>query len=179
MMCQECGVRPATVHVTQVVNQNKTTKHLCRQCAEAQHELEFFLEPPISIHHLMSGFLEQAAEAGMMPGRRSVQKEPGNVCPGCGLTYRQFVRSGLLGCGQCYETFAPALEAVMRRVHGGTRHVGKRPTGKTAAAADDPRRQIAILEMDLQQALADERYEDAAKLRDQIRELRQRIAREG
>lgn len=169
MICQECGQRAATFHVTRVVNDQKLELHLCEQCARERGELEFLLEPKFSIHNLLAGFLEQGL------GRRAPQAPTTSACPRCGLTYKQFAQTGLLGCSHCYETFAAALEPIVRRVHGSDRHVGKAP--RTAAAHDDaPARKLERLRQALQRAVAEERYEDAARLRDDIRALERRLA---
>jgi len=161
IMCQECGQRPATFHMTHVINDQATEVHLCEQCAREHGEFDFLLEPKFSLHHLLAGLLEQHAGAWALKSR--TQK----ACPGCGLTYADFARTGLLGCARCYETFAGALEPVVRRVHGHTRHVGKAPVGREVPVAA----RIQQLRRRLQQAVAEERYEEAARLRDEIRQL--------
>lgn len=147
--------------MTHVVNDQATDLHLCERCAREHGEFDFLLEPKFNLHHLLAGFLEQHA------GARARTGPTGKACPGCGLTYHQFARTGLLGCAQCYDTFAEALEPVVRRVHGHTRHVGKAPAGRKVPVAA----RIQQLRKQLQQAVAEERYEDAARLRDEIRSL--------
>lgn len=160
MRCEECGQRPATVHVTRVVNGQATSRHLCERCAREQGELEPFWgwEPKFGLPDLLSGFFEY-------PGRRRHA-----VCRRCGLSYGEFVRSGLLGCATCYESFAAELEPVLRRVQGSTRHAGKVPRRAPARAAS-PAAQLEELRRQLEAAIREERYEDAARIRDRIRAL--------
>lgn len=164
ILCQECGERPARFHLTQVVNHETTDLHLCERCAREHGEFDFLLEPKFSLHHLLAGLLKQHEPHAGVRARRG----PGaRACPGCGLTYQEFARTGLLGCAQCYNTFADVLEPVVRRVHGHTRHVGKAPAGRTVPVAA----RIEQLRKQLEQAVAEERYEEAARLRDEIRRL--------
>ncbi|HEY8449100.1 MAG TPA: UvrB/UvrC motif-containing protein, partial [Bacillota bacterium] len=64
-------------------------------------------------------------------------------------------------------------EPIVRRVHGSTRHVGK-VAGR--GGADNLRRRAEALRSELQRAVEEERYEDAARLRDQLRELQRQLA---
>jgi protein arginine kinase activator len=98
-------------------------------------------------------------------------------CPNCGLTYTDFRKIGRLGCGECYRAFNRYLIPLLKRIHGATQHIGKapmkagKPLKKKEKAPD-----IATLKEKLQQAIATEAFEEAARLRDQIRELERRQA---
>lgn len=164
MLCEECGQRTATVHLTQIVNGKKTERHLCAQCAQ-RHEHEFFFEPQFSIHNLLAGLLE-----GWQPPAGTVQDLR---CSRCGLRYREFARTGLLGCSHCYREFRQQLEPVLRRIQGQVRHTGKVPS--RAGAHAQLGRQLDQLRARLREAVAREHYEEAARLRDQIRALEQRL----
>lgn len=166
MLCTECGKRRAVLHVTRVVNGQKSEAHLCEQCATEQGHWEGFAEPKFSVHDLLASLLP-------VPGRTE-QKPAGadKVCPGCGLTYGEFTKAGLLGCRHCYDTFGDVLEPVFRRIHGSTRHEGKAPPRQRAK--QEARRRLEQLRAQLKKAVAEERYEEAARLRDQIRTLERR-----
>lgn len=166
MLCDECKKRPATFHMTKVVNGEKTELHLCEQCAREKGEIQFSIEPDFSIHQLLAGLLNYggAGETGLEPGlERQV------VCGVCGSTYEEFTRTGRLGCSHCYEEFEEQLEPVIRRVHGANTHTGKAP--QRAAKALRAKREVAALRSQLQAAVAREDFETAARLRDQIRAL--------
>lgn len=153
-------MRKATVHLTQIVNGKKTERHLCAQCAH-RHENEFLLEPQFSIHNLLAGLLE-----GWQPPAGAAQDLR---CSRCGLRYREFARTGLLGCSQCYEEFKDQLEPVLRRIQGQVRHTGKVPA--CAGPQVHLGRRLEQLRTRLREAVAREEYEQAAKLRDEIRAL--------
>ncbi|MBX5465215.1 MAG: UvrB/UvrC motif-containing protein, partial [Clostridia bacterium] len=174
MLCQRCGERPATVHVTRIVNGVKTEIHLCPACAESS-EMALFAPSPFSIHNLLGGLLHPQPEAGRAQAELR--------CPTCGTTYEEFARTSFLGCETCYTAFAPQLEPLLRRIQGADRHRGKRPVapgrreqaaaGGTAPAPDGASagESLAELRRQLDEAVRQEEYERAALLRDRIRAL--------
>ncbi|NLY53980.1 MAG: hypothetical protein GX060_05085 [Firmicutes bacterium] len=169
MLCEECQKRPATVHYTKVVNNKKTEYHLCEQCARDKGELDlsFGFDPGFSIHNLLAGLLDMA-----QPQPEKVTSSS-NKCPNCGLSYAQFSQNGRLGCGDCYAAFKSQLEPLLRRIQGTSVHSGKVPERQGGALRLE--RQISKLSRELEQAVEREEYEQAAKLRDQIRALRRRL----
>jgi len=84
-----------------------------------------------------------------------------NACPNCRTTLRQLHQSSLLGCAECYRYFREPLQATVHRLQGASCHRGRRPRG--ADGAD-------LKEM-LEAAVSEQRFEDAAQLRDRIRAL--------
>jgi protein arginine kinase activator len=91
------------------------------------------------------------------------------ICPGCGMRYSQFARTGRLGCAECYQAFQIQLQPILRRVHGATRHAGKAPGLEGARL--ERRRQLQELHDALELAIQKEEFEEAAGLRDKIRDL--------
>ncbi|MDI3298930.1 MAG: UvrB/UvrC motif-containing protein [Bacillota bacterium] len=179
MLCQRCGERSATVHVTRIVNGVKTELHLCHACAEAS-EVGLFAQSPFSIHNLLGGLLHPPAGGGRPQAELR--------CPACGTTYEEFARTSFLGCEECYTAFAPQLEPLLRRIQGADRHRGKRPAapgargrttasrpadGAAAARAERPGagERLAELRRQLDEAVRQEEYERAARLRDAIKAL--------
>jgi protein arginine kinase activator len=160
MLCDHCGENEAVIHLTQIVNNQMSTFHLCEACAE-----EKGLEPGVSTGNFpLTDFLAQMgknspATAGSM-----------GSCAFCGLTIDEFKKIGRLGCSHCYVTFEPHLRGLLRRLHGGTQHVGKvyLPPDPTQAQRQQ---RLSGLKRKLDKAVANEDFERAALLRDQIREL--------
>lgn len=161
MVCDNCGASAAVVHLTQIVNNQMSTHRLCERCA-AEKGLETTPEPA---SFPLTDFLAQM-------GKDSVaESDPsGTHCSFCGLTFKDFRETGRLGCPHCYETYAPHLQRLLRRVHGGTKHVGKvyLPPDPTAS---DVERRLAALKRKLSRAVEAEDFERAAELRDEIRSL--------
>lgn len=161
MICERCGKRSATVHFTQIINGEKTELHLCQECAAAEGEIGF-VDPQLTFQSFLGKVLENEFKF-------HGQVQAGNVrCSNCGLTYNDFRRLGQLGCSECYNQFSRQLEPLLRKLHGTARHTGKVPA--KAAAGLKLQREIEGLRQKLQEAISQERYEEAAKLRDLIRE---------
>ncbi|NLK52405.1 MAG: hypothetical protein GX295_08180 [Syntrophomonadaceae bacterium] len=177
MYCEECNKRPATVHITQVINNKKTERHLCEHCArEYQQHLgfSFNFEPTFSIQHLLASLLNQepnllGLSASGAPGVKVEQQ-----CPKCHMNYREFAQGGKFGCKECYEGFAERLEPLMRKIHGNALHNGKVPL--RAGKMLHVKRQLEKLYGELQAAIRQEAFEKAAEIRDQIRELEKKRA---
>lgn len=164
MMCEACHKEPATVHVTRIVNDQKTEMHLCAQCAKERGEMEMSIEPSFAFHNILAGLFEP--ESAMLPqGRPSVAR-----CSNCGMSLADFRRLGKLGCSHCYEQFQRELEPLLKRIHQSSEHTGKRPKRFKDERAD-LKREIERLREQLQIAVSREAYEEAARIRDRIRSL--------
>jgi protein arginine kinase activator len=163
LLCERCQERPATVHLTKIVNFEKTELHLCEVCAkQAGNELGILIEPNFSFQNLIAGLLE---------GDLNLYQQPSTAkpvcCQSCGLTFSDFRKNGLLGCGDCYRYFREGMEPLLKRLQGGTTHNGKVP--KRTGGKVRLRKEIDDLKRQLQQAVAQEDYENAARLRDEVR----------
>lgn len=169
MMCDECGIRPANIRLTTIVNGEKKERNLCSECLA--HNQKFKTDVSTLAGHLSS--LLGALKTG---GTEKTEAIPEIECTYCGMTYEKFRKTGMVGCAQCYSDFREPLQALMSRVHGHTQHVGRTPGG------EDSRLFVKIKAEKLKQALAkaigDEEYEAAASLRDQIRALEHRLHEE-
>lgn len=165
MLCQECRKRPATVHLTKIINGQKTELHLCQQCAQEKGEFEYLFQPVFSFPNLLAGLMGAPAS----PEVPTVEER----CPGCGLSYSDFAQRGRLGCSRCYETFAARLDPLLKRIHGHVQHTGKVP--RRTGGLVRVRKEVNMLRNELQRAIEREEFERAAKLRDQIRELEKKL----
>ncbi|GAV24373.1 UvrB/UvrC motif-containing protein [Carboxydothermus islandicus] len=166
MLCERCGQNPATMHITRVVNGQKTEMNLCTQCAqELGHTFNF--SPQLTFQNLLKGLMghDVLGDFSISGGNIGVTKK----CPVCGLTENQFINSGFLGCSQCYETFKDRVEQALRKIHGSTEHRGKFPA-KTGGKIKILR-EIENLKKALNEAVSKEEFEKAAELRDKIKEL--------
>jgi protein arginine kinase activator len=161
MVCDNCGSTAAVVHLTQIVNNQMSTHRLCERCA-AEKGLESTPEPA---SFPLTDFLAQMGKDPVADADPSTTQ-----CSFCGLTFKDFRETGRLGCPHCYETYAPHLRRLLRRVHGGTQHVGKvyLPPDPTASELE---RRLEGLRRKLNRAVESEDFERAAELRDQIRSL--------
>lgn len=175
MLCERCQQRPANVHLTEIANGQKKETYLCEVCAQEMHPQGFgfsFL-PQLSLQNFLAGLLKHDPGAGQ-PAQAEVA---GKSCKKCGLMERQFVKQGLLGCGDCYDSFEERLEPLLRRVHGSAKHRGKVPerTGGPLRQA----REIELLKNQLREAISLEEFERAVEIRDRIRELEKDLKQGG
>ncbi len=168
MLCDDCGKRVATVHITKIQNGKKTDFHLCEQCAMSKNPIS--ISTSFSINDILTGILNNA---DYFPMKFDFAEEL--KCSVCGLTYSRFRETGRFGCGNCYKTFGDKLNPLFRRLHGNISHFGKIPvrTGSKMKQA----REIEKLKAALSNAVKNEEYEKAADIRDRIREL-DRISKE-
>ena len=162
MRCDSCGSGDAVVHLTQIVNNQMSTFHLCERCA-SEKGLE---SPPEPTKFSLTDFLAQTGEGD---GGTS-EPAPGQRCSFCGLAFRNFRESGRLGCPHCYTVFETHLRSLLRRIHGGTQHLGKVYLPPDPTASETGKR-LDVLRSKLQRAVAAEDFERAARLRDEIRTL--------
>ena len=165
MLCQECGKKPATVHVTKIINNQKTERHLCEDCAAEHHQLNFGFNPDFSLNQFLSKLLNYDHPFN---GHALTQNEKGK-CSMCGLTYDQFVHSGKLGCNNCYDTFGHRINALLKRVHGASAHTGKVP--KRTGGKYRIQRELSNLRQQLEEHIRLEEFEKAAEIRDKIKAL--------
>lgn len=170
MLCPECGKRPATIHYTKIVNGKKSEFHLCEVCAQEKGEQMPGFDSGFSFHQLLSGLLnfDSSSTGGHEAYEANLLR-----CPTCGLTYNQFSKVGRFGCGDCYKTFQNRLDPLLRRIHGHSSHHGKIPS--RAKGELKLQRQLEQLREQLAQKVQTEEFEEAARLRDQIRELQDRL----
>ena len=165
MMCEDCGIRPAKIHLMTIINGDRVERNLCPTCM-AKHQKQI---PGIDFSNI-AGILNSILEGknAEEQARQDAEYE-GYVCEQCGMTYQEFQKLGMLGCANCYQAFKTPMTALLQRVHGNTQHAGRVPGGVHSGTSI--RMNIDRLKQKLQRAIADEEYEQAAKLRDAIRAL--------
>lgn len=157
-VCQACNQAKATVHITDTVPE-KRERHLCEACAQKEHVIVKHHSPSAAI---LQEFIKQ--KAGATRGEDL-------TCPSCGMTFREFQLKGQLGCPNDYEAFRELLLPLIERAHENAKqHAGKSPGRRTDP---DTRRKAGLVRLrrELQDAIEQENYELAARVRDQIKSL--------
>lgn len=164
MKCQKCD-KQATFHITDLVDGEPNELHLCEDCAQS------FLAPPpgesSDVMPAMAGLLAQQLAVGETA--EELARLDKQVCPVCGISFREFRKQGRLGCPYDYTCFAEELDQLLLNIHDETHHVGKVPKGFGADA--EQQTQLIRLRREMKEAVANENYEEASRLRDEIREI--------
>jgi len=162
MLCQVCSKKTATVHLTEIINDQMTELHLCEDCAKEKGIAG--LGQPFGLQDLLAGLVDFGT-----PIAAGNKKTVTVKCPNCKMTYEDFRRIGRLGCSQCYDTFKESLDPLLKKIHSSTQHIGKTP----ARGIEDSKtnKELQDLYLQLQKAIQAEAFEEAARLRDKIKQL--------
>jgi protein arginine kinase activator len=167
MKCNRCS-KLATMHITELMKGEPHEVHLCEECFQS------FMQNPAGNEAELAGGGLIKASTGL--GEAELEALEKLVCPTCKITFREFRNQGRLGCAHCYSAFREELLPLLENIHGETHHCGKFP--KRAPDDSQKRYQLIKLRNDLRLAVAEESYEEAARIRDQIHGLEHGTAAE-
>lgn len=176
MMCDNCGKKEATVRYSENINGRKKELNLCNECSQKLGINEMSFNMPIGISDFFGGFFEDMVSNEFSPLLNEVKLLK---CNNCGFTFEDIINTGKFGCGNCYETFESRIAPLMREIQGSNKHEGrlqrnnntKNINAITNKKEDKNKKvidEIETLKEDLKNAIKEERYEDAAKIRDEI-----------
>ena len=175
MLCENCKKREANVCYSENINGVKREMHLCEKCSKElgiSEQMNF--DMGLDFPSIFGGIFED------FPMLLNEVKDV--TCKTCGLSFDDIVSTGRLGCPDCYETFESRLDPILKRLQGSNRHTGrlgeipekkidiKKPENKKETETTKESK-IEKLEKDLKDAIKEEKYEEAAKIRDEIKKL--------
>lgn len=193
MLCQNCGNNEANIHYTQIINGVKKEISLCSACAK-ELGIEGMEIPdfPINFNSFLGDFFNDYVENELLPSFQTEEIK----CKNCGMTYDDFIKTGMFGCSECYKTFSNPIDSLLKNLHGTAKHIGRKPkkikgnveTTEKEIGTEDTNENVEEsneeqiktekvnyekikLEKELEQAIKDERYEDAAKYRDELKKF--------
>ena len=161
MICEECGKNQATVSITVTTGSGTSTRRLCPECMKKMElnlvkgDIQSFLSSVLSV----------------LGSEKKTEEQPSIVCSSCGLSYQEFEHTGRLGCAQCYRDFANQLKPSLQKIHGRTQHAGRRPKAFVPDPQDELNQRMSDLRKQMDEAIASENFEEAARLRDELRSL--------
>ncbi|MEA2062672.1 MAG: UvrB/UvrC motif-containing protein [Gemmatimonadota bacterium] len=174
MKCEKCKKNEAKIHFTQIKDGKVVSHNLCKECAEkqgfktvkfdSQEQPVFAPEPK---EQVLSDLIddEQAGDS------------PPLECPFCKSKLDDIKETGRMGCGKCYYTFENQIDMLLRRIQGSSFHLGER-SGKPMSELYDDQLKVRELKKQLNESVKDEDYEEAARLRDEIKALEERLGEE-
>ncbi|WOO42240.1 UvrB/UvrC motif-containing protein [Rubellicoccus peritrichatus] len=161
---QDCGncKKPATIHLTQIINNQIKKLDFCDDCP---HQKGVTDPEGFSLAELLANG----------PGATEDQTtDSTNSCPSCGFTTVEFKKTGQFGCPECYETFRDTIGPMLEGMHRGQTHAGRVPQRMLTRV--NRRREIERLSRSLDEAVTEERFEDAARYRDELKQLNETLA---
>ena len=162
MLCDKCGKNNATTHIKQIINGVVTERNLCSSCAAKEGYGKFSNGGLAEMLSSMFGDIG-AISAGAQTVRYPV----------CGATFADIAETGKVGCAECYRTFYSELLPYLKRVHGTVKHTGKIPN--SAPLSVKPQEEtVDTLRMELNRLVSEEKFEEAAVVRDKIKKLEEK-----
>ena len=186
MLCDNCGKREANVRYTENINGKVRELNLCEECSQKLGIGQMDFNMPIDFSSFLGGFMDDLMTPEIMPMFNSLKKL---TCNNCGSTFDDIINTGRVGCKDCYSVFEDRLDPIIKKLQGSNRHVGRigkiidskidSKNGKVenkeekASEAKDNKEQSKLekLQENLKAAIKEERYEDAAKIRDEIKKI--------
>lgn len=174
MLCQNCNKNEANVRYTEIINGEKRELILCEKCSKELGVDKVSFNMPIDFASFFGDMLEDYNDSSFIP-MLSETKEL--QCDNCNMTYEEFLSKGKFGCSECYNTFSRKIEPLLKRIHGSSNYLGRKlnetnNSSKTVLInknENTKENKLDKLQKDLQKAVEEERYEDAAKIRDKIK----------
>lgn len=183
MLCDNCGKKEANVRYSENINGVKKELHLCEECSRKMGIDDINFNMPIDFSSFFGELLENFGTPEFMPLFDEIKELK---CDNCGYTFENIVNTGKLGCGNCYSVFEERLDPIIKKIQGSNKHIGR--TGKiidekigkkfntdsTTKKVNGNKKDSSELEKlqnDLKTAIKEERYEDAARIRDEIKKI--------
>ena len=166
MICEKCNKNIANVYLKNNINGSITESYLCSKCSGELYGQNF-----VSPMNVFPGNLESDI-LNLLNFNKTSQPYPAlkkAICPMCGSSFFDIVQSGKCGCGECYETFRNELEPNVMRIHGTAKHTGKIP--KNQSGKINAKRKIEELNIKLKKMIAEQNFEQAAVIRDEINKI--------
>ena len=168
MLCERCQKEEASIHLTEIIKDVKSEVHLCENCARN-----------IGLNSKLANFSLSVPEMLSFLDISEVDESVDDLkCKTCGMSFVEYNKNGKLGCPECYYYLKESLENVILSYHGEKRHIGKFPAESPEPVIQELEdieietgQSLEDLKEELRKAVDDERYEDAAMLRDRINSI--------
>lgn len=166
MICEICGNAEATIHIQEILNTKTTEVHLCESCAKNKGLKDSFDSLQFSFVNLINDIVNPQDNT-----EEIIQIK----CSLCNTSYNDFINKRLFGCSECYNSFKDFIPSLLRKLHSHTKHIGKIPSKSLSMIKNIDR--IETITKRLKNAVEEENYELAARLRDEIKYLKDKYAK--
>ena len=190
-MCDNCGKKEANVRYWENINGKKRELNLCDECSKKLGIGQIDFSMPIGISSFLGGFMEDFQTKEFMPMLNELKTLK---CNSCGYTFDDIINTGRLGCKNCYDIFQDRLDPIIKKIQGDNRHVGRigkiidskidninddkeesmKKDIKNGGNSKEDNKELSKIEKlqeELKKAIAEEKYEEAAKIIDEIKKL--------
>ena len=163
MLCERCGKKDATIHLTETMQKKRSEVHLCEVCAGK-----------IGLNSKLSNFSISIPDTFSFSEMDDQAADEIPLCGVCGTDFVIYAKHGKLGCPDCYRYLENPISGIIKSYHGDKKHSGKIPPNFEEAEVmperflDENVSDVKELKENLLAAIQEERYEDAAVLRDRI-----------
>lgn len=178
MLCENCGENEANIRYKQNINGVKKEYNLCEKCSKLLGIGDIDFNIPIDFSSFLGEFLGEYNNSNIFPEFTNKNELK---CNNCGMTYDEFVNTGKFGCKECYNTFSERIDPILKNLHGLSTHIGRngkinklneiKKQDEIEKEQEKEQDELTKLKSDLSKAIKEERFEDAALLRDQIKKL--------
>lgn len=174
MICENCGKKQANIKYTEVINGKKTEMHLCEECSQKLgiDEIDFSM-PSLDFSSFFGDLINEYGESEFLP---NFIQEKELKCKKCGMTFEEFTNTGKFGCDECYKTFSKKIDSILKNIHGDNKHIGSigqiNETNENNTKVNiniQTNSKLDNLREKLKQLVKEEKYEEAAKIRDEIK----------
>lgn len=180
MLCENCGKREANVRYSENINGRRKELNLCEECSKKLGINQIDFNMPIDFSSFLGGFMDELSTPEFMPMFNTLKE---TKCNTCHSTFEDIINTGMIGCQDCYDIFEEKLDPIIKKIQGSNKHIGRigkiidnkideKNTSKESNQKEkNNENNIAMLQEKLKKAIKEERYEDAAKIRDEIKNL--------
>jgi len=176
MTCDFCKKNIATIHLIRVQNDNVEKVNICSECAR---DFSFFSEEDFykDLSNILAKIFQSDQDTTML---NRVQKslvdldvKNNKSCPFCGTDLKKIKKLGKMGCPHCYNEFRRILLPIIKTIHQDIEYRGKIPG--TVPRQVKLEKSISDLRNRLKKEIFVENFEEAARIRDEIKQLEKNI----
>lgn len=179
MLCENCKKREANVRYSENINGVRKELNLCDECSRElgiTNNMDFRI-PTFDFSNFFGSFLEDFSNSSdFMPLLSEIKQVK---CDSCNSTFDDIINTGRYGCPNCYDVFEDRMDPILKKLQGSNKHNGRLGKISENKVKFDKKQEnnsnkiveskLDKLQADLKQAIKEERYEDAAKIRDEIK----------
>ena len=177
MKCDNCGNNNANIKYYRNINGVKKEMNLCEECGKKLGITDIGFNMPMDFSSFLGGFFDNLENDNLLS---LMDVNEVNRCKGCNSTFEDIINTGKFGCPECYNTFETQIDSLMNKLQGSNRHIGRLGKVEKLQVNDDKdsknneNDKLTQLKEKLKNLVKDEKYEEAAKVRDEIKEMEEK-----